>query len=120
MEQIQSHEIKDIFRIKQGVILEVHKYRRKPNTSYVHSIDSKKTKIVRGCKGLKVLKEEHSDKYGGVQPIGTYIYGSLLVEPETDVNNFKFEVKTSGGSIYGSDKEIIETLETINNIIKRY
>lgn len=120
METIQLHEIKDIIRIEYGVILEVHKYRRVPNSPYVH-IDSKDTGVVKGCKGLRILKEDYKVKYNETTlSKGTYVYGNLFVEPETNVDNFRFEVKTSGGSMYGSCSEVTKTLSTISRLIESY
>ncbi|MFB5758991.1 hypothetical protein [Paenibacillus medicaginis] len=117
MEQIQSHEIKDIWRIREGLLVEVYKY--KSLVYHIHS--KKKEKRVRGCKGLTELTEDYTDSYyKKTFPKGTLFYYSSPVEPVTDPKQFKIEIKSSGGSIFGSSDEISKVLTDINTLISKY
>lgn len=117
MEKIQNHEIKDIYRVRDGLLVEIKKYKRLG--FYLSS--SYKAKIVRGCKGLKILTEDCFDSYNDkFYKKGTYIYEGTPVEPLIDKSLFTYEIKSSGGSISGNDKDIINILEKIENIIKKY
>lgn len=117
MEQIQTHEIKDIYRIREGLLVEIYKYER---LGY-HDYSKKKEKRVRGCKGLTILTEEYTGSYEKkTYPVGTYFYHSAPVKPVVDVKLFKVEIKSSGGSILGSFNEIDTVLKDIETILSRY
>jgi hypothetical protein len=118
MEKIQSHEIKDIWRVRDGLLIEIHKYESLGYSVYGRDV---KTKVIRGCKKLKELKEDYTDTYcKKTYPKGILIYGSTPVKPITDVSQFKVEIKSSGGSIYGDIKEIEKVLKSIEEIIDKY
>lgn len=117
MEQIQSHEIKDIYRIKEGLLVEIWKYE---SIGY-HDYSKKNEKRVRGCKGLTVLTEEYTGSYDKkTYPVGTYFYHGTPVKPVTDGKLFKVEIKSSGGSILGSFDEIDKVLNDIKDILSKY
>jgi hypothetical protein len=111
MEKIQSHEIKDIWRIKDGLLVEIWKYEHQGWIGF----SNYKSKIVRGCKGLKMLKEDYKQF-----KTGDYVYGSAVVNPTIDVKKFKAEIKSSGGSVLGSLLEINDVLNDIKNILSKY
>ncbi|MCM3109922.1 hypothetical protein [Lederbergia lenta] len=118
MEKIQSHEIKDIWRVRDGLLVEIYKYESLGYTIYSSKV---KTKIVRGCKGLRELKEEYTDSfYKKVYPKGTLLYNYSPVKLTTEVSKFKAEIKSSGGSILGSLPEINNVLNDIKNILGNY
>jgi hypothetical protein len=118
MEKIQSHDIKDIWRVQDGLLIEIHKYERLGYSVYGSKA---KMKIVRGCKNLKELKEDYTDTYyKKTYPKGTLVYGSTPVRPITDVSQFKAEIKSSGGSVYGSIEEIEKVLKSIEKILDEY
>jgi hypothetical protein len=117
MEKIQSHEIKDIWRIRDGLLVEVHKS-KSLGSCWIRS--SKIVKQVRGCKGLTELKEDYYDDYRKKTFLkGTLIYYNSPVEPETDKSKFKFEIKSSGGSILGNNivdvKKVVRDIESVIN-----
>lgn len=117
MEQIQSHEIRDVYRIREGLLVEVHKYKSLGHYNY----KKKKEKRVRGCKGLTILTEEYTDTWNNTTyPVGTYFLGSLPVEPINDPYQFKIEIKSSGGSILGDFVEMEKVLYTIKEIMNKY
>lgn len=111
MEQIQAHEIKDVYRIKDGVLVEVVKYQTLG--SWLHG--KRPEKRVKGCKGLTILKEE----FKGVKE-GTYLYEGRPVEVLTDPTQFRFEIKSSGGTIQGDSEQLQKLLKTIQELIKTY
>ncbi|MBU7316006.1 hypothetical protein [Paenibacillus oleatilyticus] len=117
MEKIQSHEIKDIWRIQEGLLVEVHKYK----TLGYHIHSKKSEKRVKGCKGLTILTEDYTDSYyKKTIPKGTLFYYSSPVEPVTDRNLFKIEIKSSGGSILGTITETEKVLRDLESLIKQY
>lgn len=117
MEQIQSHEVKDIWRIREGLLVEIHKY--KSLGYHIHS--KKEEKRVKGCKGLTELTKEYTDSYyQKTFPKGTLFYHGSPVEPVTDPQQFKIEIKSSGGSIWGSINEVNVVLKDINTLVGKY
>ncbi|KEK23891.1 hypothetical protein [Bacillus gaemokensis] len=120
MEQIQSHPIKDIYRIREGVLIEVHKYE-----SLGYWIGRQKlAKTVRGCKGLQVLTAPYLRKYSYKStehyPEGTLLLDGEPVKPITDYRDFRIEVKSSGGSVLDSFDEIMKFTNQVQEIIDSY
>lgn len=113
MEQIKSHPVKDVYRITDGLLIEIHKYERIGN---VWMQENKQTKVVRGCTGLRVLMED----YGDTLPKGTFLLNSIPIRVVTNANLFKAEIKTNGSGLYGSIPELERTLKTIQNILDSY
>ncbi|PFB08121.1 hypothetical protein [Bacillus thuringiensis] len=113
MEQIKSHPVKDVYRISDGLLVEIHKYERIGN---VWMQETKQTKGVQGCRGLRVLTEDYGDNI----PKGTFILNSVPIRIVTDANLFKAEIKTNGSGLYGSIPEFERTLKTIQNILYSY
>lgn len=118
MEQIQNHPIQDIWRIQHGLLVVVTKY--KSVGSWLN-ISSKQTKVIRGCKNLRALKEDYVDRYSSkVYPKGTLLMGTTPVEAVTNVADFYFEVKASGGTIEGSLREVQKALNDVDVILAKY
>ncbi|UNY48718.1 hypothetical protein P9294_gp003 [Bacillus phage FADO] len=118
MEKIQSHEIKDIWRVRDGLLIEISKFQ---SLGYFISDNQMKTKIIRGCKGLRELKEDYTNQWSKkTYPKGTLLLHGAPVEPITDVNKFKAEIKSSGGSVLGSITEIHSVLNDIKTILLKY
>ncbi|MFJ8531177.1 hypothetical protein [Bacillus sp. NPDC094106] len=115
MEKIQSHPVKDIYRIVDGLLVEIHKYER---IGDVWIRENKSTKGVQGCRGLRVLKEDYTDSYYKTTiPKGTFILNTMPIRVLTDSNLFKAEIKTNGSGLYGSIPEVEKTLHTIQQIL---
>ena len=110
MEQIQTHVLQDIWRVRAGLLLVVTKHR---TLGYVGRVG--KQQPVRGCKGLRVQVE-------GTETVaaGTWILADFAVEPVTDVAAFRVEVKSSGGSIYGTVAELTAVLAAIQALLAVY
>jgi hypothetical protein len=118
MEQIQNHPIQDIWRVKYGLLVVVRKYK---NVDSWLNVSSKQVKVVRGCKNLRELKEDYVDRYSSkVYPKGTLLMGTTPVEAITNVADFYFEVKASGGTIEGSLREVQEALNDVDSILNKY
>ncbi|MEX0597806.1 MAG: hypothetical protein WD512_15040 [Candidatus Paceibacterota bacterium] len=120
MEKIQSHDIKDIWRVRDGLLVEVYKYESVSNYN-CYSYPKKSFKIVRGCKGLTISKEDITDNFRDeTHPTGTLFYHGTPVKPITDVSKFKAEIKSSGGSVIGSISEMGKLLKDIELILNKY
>lgn len=118
VEQIQTHDFVDKYRIKDGLILEVNKYKRLYNV-YIHR--NELGKVVRGCKDLRVLKEDYYDSYRDVTvPAGTFMYQGGFIGKADSVSDYRYELKSSGGSIYGSSEDMFEILEAVEHILNSY
>lgn len=111
MEPIQRHEVKDVYRVAPGLLVEVNKYQ--PIGSWHHG--KRPEKRVRGCKGLTILQESFQGYNAG-----TYYLGSRPVEALTDPTKFTFEIKSSGGTIAGDAITLTHILEDIQNVLKTY
>ena len=122
-EKIQEHPVQDIWRIKDGLLLYVNKYQRhsKYNVFYLSSLNSKNTKIIRGCKGLRELKEDYFDSYSKTTiKKGTLLFENIPIEILSDSQMFKYDIRSSGGSIQGNYKTTIDTLNKIQKILGSY
>lgn len=117
MEKIKSHAITDVWRVKDGLLVNVYKY--KSISKKYPTISHTKTKVVRGCTGLRALKEDYTAD-GETFKAGTFVLNCSPVEPLTDVKDFKFDVTSSGGSIYGSITDVERVLEKIQDILNTY
>jgi hypothetical protein len=113
MEQIQDHPIQDVWRVKSGLLVVINKYRSKGNSYYYSS--EMKSKVVRGCKGLKQLTAPYKDL-----PVGTLMFGRVAVEPHNNIRDFKVEVKSSGGTIEGGIGDIQDVMNDIDIILAKY
>lgn len=118
MEKIKSHAITDVWRVKEGVLVNVYKY--KSISKKYPTISHTKTKVVRGCTGLRALKEDYTTRDGETFKAGTFVLNCTPVEPLTDVKDFKFDVTSSGGSIYGRIAEVERVLHNIQDILDTY
>ncbi|MEJ3719211.1 hypothetical protein WGM54_14415 [Paenibacillus polymyxa] len=109
MEQIQSHEVKDIWRIREGLLVEIHKY--KSLGYHIHS--KKEEKRVKGCKGLTELTKEYTDSYyQKTFPKGTLFYHGSPVEPVTDPQQFKLRLNRVVVQFGGQSMKLMWYLKT--------
>jgi hypothetical protein len=117
MEQIQDHPIQDVWRVKSGLLVVINKYE-----SIGSWLSGKtKTKVIRGCKNLKELKEDYTDSYyKTTYPKGTLLLGSTPVKAITGVRDFRVEVKSSGGTIEGGIGDIQDVMNDIDIILAKY
>lgn len=126
--KIQSHPLQDIYRLTEGVLLEVDKF----DPYFVpYAILSKerqgKVKKIRGAKGIEeVTKDIVSSVYkdGAWVPYtvkkGTFLMHNYPKVPTSDPRLFTFNLKSSGGTISGDSKHHLRLLGMINEIISSY
>lgn len=125
IEKIQQHDFLDIYRIQNGSLLYVKKYERDPKYigHFYGELFNKSSKIVRGCKGLRVLKVDYtyynySSGSNETIPFGSFFLdGSAIILANKE--NFVFEIKSNEG-FGGNLREMQEALSKANEIIKSY
>ncbi|AKQ08266.1 hypothetical protein PP655_gp074 [Bacillus phage PBC4] len=116
MKQTQAHELVDKYKIQDGLIVEVLKY-ESLGGYYYNKLPSKR---LAGCKGGSVLTEDYEDGVGRVLPKGTMFLHTSPVRPITNVDDFRFEIRVSGGCIQGKHYQIEKVLNQIQYLIKSY
>lgn len=113
----------DIYRIKDGVLLVVNKF--KPidysniTDKYISLYKPKTRKYKKGCQDcLKILKEDYYDKYADITvPMNTVIYRNTPVELLTDKSEYEYQIKTTGEMFSGNSEEITEYIDDIIHVI---
>ena len=116
METLAETEYQDLYRITDGVLLVVNKF--KPidygEDKYVSLYDPKVKSYNKGCqKQLKILKEDYYSKYADViVSQGTVLYYGRPVELACK-EEWDYQVKTTGECFSGDIKKITELLNTI-------
>lgn len=105
MEVLANTEYQDVYRIVDGVLLIVNKFKRiiydEDKYFRVSFSESKVESYNKGCqKWLKVLKEDYHDAYSNI----TVSKGIVLYQyyPIKLSNVYKYEVKTTGTSFSGN------------------
>ena len=99
MEVLANTEYQDVYRIVDGVLLIVNKFKRiiyDEDKYFRVSFSKAKLKSYnKGCqKWLKVLKEDYYDAYSNITvPNGTVLYQDYPIKLS---NVYKYEVKTTG------------------------
>ena len=124
MQILAETDYQNLYRITDGVLLVVNKFRYIDYSSltnkYYHIyIYKKKTgKYHKGCQDcLKVLKEPYYDDYVNITiPKGTVLYGSEPIEIETDKSKWKYQIKTTG-EMFSGNVDKIKTL--LNEIMEK-
>lgn len=121
MEVLANTEYQDVYRIVDGVLLIVNKFKRiiynEDEYFRVSFSNSKVKSYNKGCqKWLKVLKEDYHDEYSNISvPKGTVLYQDYPVKLS---NVYKYEVKTTGtsfGGNYSTVKSIINDICEVMN-----
>lgn len=116
METLAETEYQDLYRITDGVLLVVNKF--KPidygEDKYVSLYDPKVKSYNKGCqKQLKILKEDYYSKYEDVIVFqGTVLYYGRPVELACK-EEWDYQIKTTGECFSGDIKKITELLNTI-------
>lgn len=120
MEVLANTEYQDVYRIVDGVLLIVNKFKRiiydEDKYFRVSFSESKVKSYNKGCqKWLKVLKEDYHDEYSNISvPKGTVLYQDYPVELS---NVYKYEVKTTGTSFSGNYSTVKSIINDICEII---
>lgn len=120
MEVLANTEYQDVYRIVDGVLLIVNKFKRiiydEDKYFRVSFSKSKVKSYNKGCqKWLKVLKEDYHDEYSNISvPKGTVLYQDYPVELS---NVYQYEVKTTGTSFSGNYSTVKSIINDICEII---
>lgn len=122
VEILAETEYQDLYRITDGVLLVVNKF--KPidygEDKYVSLYDPKVKSYNKGCqKRLKILKEDYYKQYDDITvPKGTVLYYGRPVELARK-DEWNYQIKTTGESLSGDFDEVTELLTSIIKIIDK-
>lgn len=122
MKIVVGSEYQDIYRITDGVLLVINKFRYvdySPQTDRIISLyDGKFKPYNKNCqKKLRVLKED-CNMYGITIPKGTVTYGLFPVEIVSDKSDYEYEIKTTGNMFSGNSDSMLKMLNEIISKIK--
>lgn len=122
MKTVVESEYQDIYRVTDGVLLIVNKFRRidySSQTDRIISLYDGKFKLYnKNCqKWLRVLKED-CNIYGITIPKGTVTYNLFPVELVSDKNAYEYELKTTGNMFSGNNESMLKMLNEIISKIK--
>lgn len=123
MEVLANTEYQDVYRIVDGVLLIVNKFKRiiydEDKYFRVSFSEAKFKSYNKGCqKWLKVLKEDYHDKYSNISvPKGTVLYQDYPVEPTTKPENYIYEIKTTGDAFGGDYNKVTNMINNIREVM---
>lgn len=116
-EIVYQTELMDCYRITDGVLLNVKKYKQTNNWIDKDGISKPYHK---DCKDLRVLKKEYIDeRFCKVYKIGTVIEAYYEVV-KCNVSDYTYEIKTTGNLFSGTSDIILQYLDIIKEIINTY
>ncbi|MFE8701150.1 hypothetical protein ACFYKX_11145 [Cytobacillus sp. FJAT-54145] len=124
MQIIQQHSLQDIYRIQDGLLVVVNKY--KSLSYYEPQLEKVKKKKLKGIsKAYELVEEVTVEKYYPTRQFVTYPANSLIlhskvVEPLTDPQDYYYEIKASGGTIEGNLETILQTQAKIQQLLEEY
>lgn len=115
MEVVCKSDYQDIYRIKDGVLLIINKFRfvtENGMQNYIGYSSVKNKRYVKGCQSsLCVLMEDYNYR-GYKYNAGQVIYDGYPVEL-TDKSEWDFQIKTTGTALSGNIGDITMLLNTI-------
>lgn len=120
MEVLANTEYQDVYRIVDGVLLIVNKFKRiiydEDKHFRVYTSKAKLKSYNKGCqKWLKILKEDYYDAYSNITvPKGTVLYQGYPIKLS---NIYKYEVKTTGTSFSGNYSTVKSIINDIRGIM---
>lgn len=123
MEVLANTEYQDVYRIVDGVLLIVNKFKRiiyDEDKYFRVSFSKAKLKSYnKGCqKWLKVLKEDYYDAYSNITvQKGTVLYQDYPVELTIKPENYIYEIKTTGNAFGGDYNEVMDMIKNISAIM---
>lgn len=122
MEQITKHWLLDVYRITDGVLLNVKKYEVDRMAFHTLKESKKSFDKLNGLKNLYRANEDIKDKYSDkfIFKCGEYYYDNFKIIPTSDVDKFRFEIKTTGESFSGNSEIFTQYLSEISYIMSRY
>lgn len=122
IEILCKSDYQDVYRIKDGVLLVVNKFKYKIDENgwriSCYYSDAKRKKYCKGCKSLMILTEDYYIlRNDFVLKAGTVFYNGCVVElaPKEEWN---YQIKTTGDLFSGTSEEVLKYIEEIINIIK--
>lgn len=119
MEYQMKNHVMDKIKIKYGTILNVLKYKHKAPYVGLYDIKMSKKNSERIDTGIYKTTVDVETRYNGIIQKGTLIVGtnvSELVDPQ----DYRYEIKVSGGTISGTADEVINELKDIIAVIEMY
>ena len=123
MEVLANTEYQDVYRIVDGVLLIVNKFKRiiydEDKYFRVYASKAKLKSYNKGCqKWLKVLKEDYHDEYSNISvPKGTVLYQDYPVELTIKPENYIYEIKTTGNAFGGDYSEVMDMINDIREVM---
>ena len=123
MEVLANTEYQDVYRIVDGVLLIVNKFKRTiydEDEYFRVSFSKAKFKSYnKGCqKWLKVLKEDYHDEYSNISvPKGTVLYQDYPVESTNKPENYIYEIKTTGNAFSGDYSKVMNMIANIREVM---
>ena len=123
MEVLANTEYQDVYRIVDGVLLIVNKFKRiiydEDKYFRVYTSKAKLKSYNKGCqKWLKVLKEDYYDAYFNITvPKGTVLYQDYPVEYTIKPENYIYEIKTTGDAFGGDYNEVMDMINNIREVV---
>lgn len=126
MQVVCESDYQDIYRIKDGVLLVVNKFKlidysdKTDRWVSIHRSLVKWGKYKKGCQDhLKILKKDYYDEWSGITiPKGTVLYCGTPVELETDKTQYQYQIKTTSEMFSGNSNRMLEYINDIINVIK--
>ena len=126
MQVVCESDYQDIYRIKDGVLLVVNKFKsidysdKTDRWVHIQSSSVKWGKYKKECQDhLKILKKDHHDEWANITiPKGTVLYCGRPVEIETDPSQYEYQIKTIGEMFSGDSKWMLDYIGDIINIIQ--
>ena len=121
MQVLAKTEYQDLYRITDGVLLVVNKF--KPidygENKWISLFNSNVKSYKKGCqKQLKILKENCYVSYENIiVPSGTILYYGRPVEI-VDKSEWNYQIKTTGEAFSGNLNNILKFINDISEIIK--
>lgn len=120
MEILCKSEYQNVYRVKDGVLFVVNKFKyiknKKGYMYHLSNIDRKNSKTYKkGCKDLKILTKKYKSN-GVCFDVGQVIYQHYPVEL-TDKNEWEFQIKTTGEYFSGNTEEMNLYLHYLNKLI---
>lgn len=117
MQILAETEYQDIYRVTDGVLLVVNKFKPIKYSKPIYLYSAKTSKYNPKCQEyLKIVKSNYSDDYigeGVVIPKGTVLYHCQPVEVTDDKLEYQYQIKTTGDAFSGNVEEIEKMLSDI-------
>lgn len=120
MQALCKSEYQDLFRVKDGVLLVVNKFKYIPTADYIGNA-ARRRRYTNNCqKELEILTKDYIDKFSKkTYQSGQVIYNGYPVEI-VDKDNWNYQIKTTGTNFSGNWSDVITFLSDISYIIRRY